>query len=54
MRIAYSVSRGQGMIFVLGTVVEGIGLITEPNWTRLDASDCVWLVPGTETPDDVG
>ena len=48
MRIAYSVERGEAIVFVLGTEVEGIGRITEPNWARLDPSDCVWMVPGTE------
>ncbi len=48
MIICYSVIPGDAAIFPLGAYFEGAGIMDCPRWALLDATDCVWIVPGTE------
>ena len=56
MMILYSVidssaDDGTGMIIRSGQGLEGVGTFTgDIKWDRLDPTDCVWIVPGTEFP----
>ena len=52
MTMCYSVVPGDALIFKLGDILEGCGVTTGVNWSRLDCTDCVWIVPGTIGPDD--
>ena len=47
MTVCYSVIPGDAMIFKYGDWLEGAGIVSEPDWARLDCTDCVWMVPGT-------
>jgi hypothetical protein len=54
MTILYSTCFGEGIVLILGENLEGAGVYTgEVIHKYLCPTDCVWIVPGTEEPNDL-